>query len=119
MKINERMMRKGSIIDSHLFSNKSRIAIEEELAQFNNLFKMLRSIHEEYSEVLGNDERADEDDWFGDLDNKVFTFKRKIHSWLRKAETEWRSSKGSSRSSESRQSHQEAQESLSLLVQGN
>ena len=34
----------------------------------------------------------------------VCTFKRKIHSWLRSAETERRSSKGSSRSSESRRS---------------
>ena len=34
----------------------------------------------------------------------VCTFKRKIHSWLRSAETERKSSKGSSRSSESRRS---------------
>ena len=47
--------------------------------------------------------RVDEDDWFDDLGNRVCTFKRKIHSWLRSAETERKSSKGSSRSSESRQ----------------
>ena len=48
---------------------------------------MLLSIREEYSQVLDDDKRADEDDWFDDLDNKVCAFKRKIHNWLRCAET--------------------------------
>ena len=38
-------MRKCSIIEGLLFSNKNKIAVEEELAQFNNLFKMLLSMH--------------------------------------------------------------------------
>ena len=67
-------------------------------------FKILLNIHEEYSQVLDDDERAGEDDWFDDLDNRVYTFKRKIHNWLRNAETERRSSKGSSRRIESGQS---------------
>ena len=61
---------------------------------------MLLNIHEEYSQVLDDDERAGEDDWFDELDNRVFTFKRKTHNLLRSAETERMSSKGSSRSSE-------------------
>ena len=75
-KINGRMMRKCSIIEDLLLSHKNRIAVEEELAQFKNLFKMLLNIHEEYSEVLDDDERADEDDWFDDLGDKVCTLKR-------------------------------------------
>ena len=74
-KINGRMMRKCSIIEDLLLSHKNRIAVEEELAQFKNLFKMLLNIHEEYSEVL-DDERAGEDDWFDDLGDKVCTLKR-------------------------------------------
>ena len=65
-KINGRMMRKCSIIEDLLFSNKNRIAVEEELAQFNDLFKMLLNIHEEYSQMLDDEERADEDDWSDD-----------------------------------------------------
>ena len=95
-------MKECSIIEDLLFSNKNKIAVEEELAHFNDLLKMLLSINEEYSQVLNDDETADEDDWFDDLDNTVCTFKRKIHSWLRSAETERKSSKRSSRSSESR-----------------
>ena len=41
--------------------------------------------------MLDDDKIADEDDWFDGLDNKVCTFKRKIHNWLRSAETERRS----------------------------
>ena len=58
------MMRKCSIMEDLLLSNKNRIAVDEELAQLNNLFKMLLNIREEYSQVLDDDERAGEDDWF-------------------------------------------------------
>ena len=60
-KVSGRMMRKCSIIKD-LLSN--RIAAEEERTQFNDLFKMLLNIHEEYSQVLDDDEGAGEDDWF-------------------------------------------------------
>ena len=51
---------------------------------------MLLSILGEYSQVLDDDERDDEDDWFddNDLNNTVFTFKEKIDSWLRSAKIE-------------------------------
>ena len=71
------------------------------MAQFNNLFKTSLNIHEKHSQVLDDGARADEDYWFDDLDN-VCLSKSKICNWLRGAETERRSSKGSSRSSESR-----------------
>ena len=100
-KINGRMMRKCSIIEDLLLSNKNRITVEEELDHFNDLFKMLLKIHEEYSQVLVDDKRAGEEDWFDDLDKKVCAFKRKILNSLRSTETERRSSKGSSRSCES------------------
>ena len=57
-------MRKCSIMEDLLLSNKNRIAVDEELAQLNNLFKMLLNIRQEYSQVLDDDERAGEDDWF-------------------------------------------------------
>ena len=91
-KINGRMMRKCSIIEYLLLSNKNRIAVEEEF---------LLNIHEEYSQVLIDDERAGGDDWFDDLNNKVCAFKRKILNWLGSTETERSSSKGSARSCES------------------
>ena len=118
-KIKGRMMRKCGVIEDFLFSKKSRIAVEKELAQFNDLFKMLLSIHEEYSQVLDDEERADEDDWFDDLDNTVCNFKRKIHRWFRSAEklkgSHQRHSQGAV--NQGKTSHQKAQESLSLSLQ--
>ena len=99
--------------------NKNRIAVEEELAQFNDLFKMLLRIHEEHGQVLDDDKITDEDDGFDDLGNRVCSFKRKIRSWLRSAETEKKSSKNLQEVvNQGEASHQKAQESLSLPVQG-
>ena len=58
---------------------------------------MILSILGEYSQVLDDDERDNEDNWFDDddLNNTDFTFKDKIDSWLRSAKTERKFSKGS------------------------
>ena len=40
-KINSRLIRKYSTIEDLLFSSKNIIAVEEEMKQFNDLFKML------------------------------------------------------------------------------
>ena len=45
--------------------------MEEELAQFNDLFKMFLDILEEYNALLEDEERAVDDDWFEDIDNQV------------------------------------------------
>ena len=68
-KINAWLQRKNSLIVDLLFPTRNLVAVEEELAQFNDLFKMLLSMHEEYNALLEDEERAVEDDWFDDLDN--------------------------------------------------
>ena len=59
--------------------------MEEGLAQFNDLFKMLLGIHEEYNALLDDEERAVDDDWFDDLDNRICAFKRKTFNWVNSA----------------------------------
>ena len=78
--------------------------MEEELAQFNDLFKVLQGIHEEYNALLEDEERATDDDWFDDLDNGVCAFKRKTLNWVNSAREEQQSSRHSSRSSRSQNS---------------
>ena len=82
-KIQRRMMRKCSVIEYLFFSNKNRIALEEELAQFIDLCKMLLSIHKECSQVVDDNNRANEDDWFDDLDNKGYTFNQADLTYLK------------------------------------
>ena len=81
-----------------LFSTKNIIAVEEEIS---DLFKILLDAHQEYSQLLGDDERDRDDDWFDDVDNQVCCFKRKVHCWLRQAAQRVKSSKCSFRSSRS------------------
>ena len=76
--------------------------MEEEVAQFNDLFKMLLSIHGEYNTLLEDEERAVDDDWFDDLDNRVCASKRETLNWVNSAREEWQSSRHSCRSSRSR-----------------
>ena len=95
------MIRKYSTIEDLLFSSRNIIVVEEEMKQFNDLFKMLLDAHQEYNQLLGDDERGRDDDWFDDVDTQVCSFKRKVHCWLREAAQRVKSSKCSSRSSRS------------------
>ena len=98
-KINARLQRKSSAIEDLLFSIRNLVAVEEKLAQFNDLFKMLLGVHEEYNALLEDEERAIDDDWFNDLDNQICTFKRKTLNWVNSAREKQQSSRRSCRSS--------------------
>ena len=50
-----------------MFSNKNIIAVEQEMKQFNDLSKML-DVHQEYNQLLGEDLRGRDHDWFDDVD---------------------------------------------------
>ena len=53
------MLRKCSTIEDLLFSTRNLVVMEEEFAQFNDLFKMLLGPHEEYNALLD----YETDDW--------------------------------------------------------
>ena len=53
------------------------------LAQFNNMFRILVEIHEEQEEI---DEKNDDEIWFGDMNQKIFYIKHKVHNWLKEGE---------------------------------
>ena len=54
------------------------IAIEEEMLQLN-MFKLLMSMHREYSVTLSKEQQMENKDWFDLNDEEVFAFKRKIN----------------------------------------
>ena len=51
-KINSVLIGKYSIIEDLLFSSKNIVAVEEEIKQFNDLFKMLLDAHRDYNQLL-------------------------------------------------------------------
>ena len=71
-----RLLRKSSEIDDLMYSYQNSITVKEELAQLNYMFKMLVDIHEEF-EQIGKD--YTDNIWFDNIDQKVFSFKRKVH----------------------------------------
>ena len=55
-KISRRLIRKYNTIEDPLFSIQTAVIFEEELGQFNNLFQMLLSVHEECNGLLHEEE---------------------------------------------------------------
>ena len=100
-KINGRMIRKYSTIEDLLFSSRNAVIVEQDLGQFNDLFKMLLSVHEECNGLQQDEERQQDDEWFDEIDSQVFLFKRKIHAWLRDVSEKKQSSRSSSKGSRS------------------
>ena len=47
------------------------------------MFRMLVEIHEEQEEI---DKEYDDEIWFDDLDQKILSFKHKVHNWLKEGE---------------------------------
>ena len=109
-----RIIRKSSEIDVLLYCHQNDVTVKEELVQLNDIFKLIEGINQEMIEL---DDDYTEELWFIDIDEKVFSFKDKVHNWLREGNEIQRiekksrsscsrstSSKSSSRSSSSKSS---------------
>ena len=51
-KLVSRLLRKSSKIDDLMYLYQNRITVKEELAQLNDMFKMLVDIHEEFKQSI-------------------------------------------------------------------
>ena len=88
-----------------MYSSKNQVAVEEEMAQLNFVFKELQQVHQEYQSLLSEVEKVDDEDWFEEVDERVFAFKHKVHHWLKQVELEHENgSRSSSKSSKSKKS---------------
>ena len=50
-KLVSRLLRKSSEIDDLMYSYQNSITVKKELAQLNDMFKMLVDIHEEFEQI--------------------------------------------------------------------
>ena len=64
---------------------QNSITVKEELAQLNDMFKILVDIHEEFKQI---DKDYTNDIWFDNTYQKVLSFKHKMHNWLKEEEKE-------------------------------
>ena len=53
------------------------------MAQLNNIYKLIVEINDEMTKI---DVNYSEELWFADIDEKLFSFKHKVHNWLREGE---------------------------------
>ena len=87
-KMNSRLVRQSGTIEDLMYSSKNYMTVEEALAQFDYIFKQLLLVHQEYHSLLEDDEKLADEEWFEEVDERVFTFKHKVYNWLKEAETE-------------------------------
>ena len=97
-----RIQRKAKSIDDLLYSAGNQVAVREELEQYSDLLKLVTNHHEEYIELVDAENQQHEEGWFDDLDQDMFNFKHRVHSWLKEASN--KSSKGSKCDSSSKRS---------------
>ena len=88
--------------------------MKEELAQINDMFRILVEIHEEQEEI---DQAYHNEIWFDDMDQKIFSCKHKVYNLLKEGEKSRKSdqvSRCSSKSSSKYSSKFSAKSSFSL-----
>ena len=92
-----RLLRKSGAIEDLFYSSKNKVAVEEELAQFNDILKLVVAVHEECKQYMEEEEINNSDEWFDEVDETIFNSKRKVHSWLKETNENDRCSKASSK----------------------
>ena len=98
-----RLQRMARAIDDLLYSATSHVAVKEKLGQYSDILKLLSTDHEKCCDLIDTDYQKRQVNWFAELDQDVFNFKRNIHNWLKESDNKSSrlSSRGSSRSKKS------------------
>ena len=86
-KVYARLIRKCAAIEDLFYSSRNITAVQEEMCQFNDQLKLLMSLHEEIHTMLEVEkEKIETDEWNDIMDEQIFNFKRRVHTWLKNAE---------------------------------
>ena len=83
------------------------------MLQINGVFKMLTEVHREYNSLLPLEMQEKDGDWFDDIDEKMMSFKNKIHNWIKDAEHEKKKEQLSSKSRSVTSKHSSSRKSSS------
>ena len=109
-----RLVRKANAIEDLLYSSKNFITVKENLAQYDDIFKLIIKNHGDNCKILKSEEQLNEEYHSEDVDQRVFIFKHKVRKWLKDAEDEYdKKSKSSGRSSKARSSKEYTRSSRS------
>ena len=117
-KMNSRLVRQSGTIEDLMYLSKNYVTVEEALAQFDYIFKQLLLVHQEYHYLLEDDEKLADEEWFEEVDERVFTFKHKVYKWLKEAETEQSAKKAYSKKGSKSTSSGSSRETMSSNSSG-
>ena len=107
-----RLARKASAIEDLLYSSMNFMTVNEELAQYDDIFNLITESHEEHCKILKPEEQSNKEHNFEDIDQRVFTFKYKVRNWLKYGEDKYdKRSKSCGRSSKDRSSKESTRSS--------
>ena len=81
--LDSRINRKISDIDVLLYTHDDDVTVKKELQQHNDVLKLIDEVNQEMTELNDN---YTGDMWFSDIDDKVFSFRHRIHNWLKERE---------------------------------
>ena len=87
-RMNSRLLKESSAIQGLMYSAKNMVTVEEEIAQFEYIFKQLLLVHQEYHSLLDEEEKSSDEEWFEEVDEPLFTFEHQVHNRLRDAAME-------------------------------
>ena len=88
--MHSRIIKKSSAVDELLQSSRNVKAVQEQMKQTDDKFKMLMEVHKEYNSLLILEMQEQDEEWFDDVDENMLSFKNKIHNWIKDAELERR-----------------------------
>ena len=71
-----------------MYTYKNMVTLAKEIVQYDYIFKQLLLVYEKYHSLMGEPDKCNDYEWFEEVDEGVFTFKRKVHNWLKGAEVE-------------------------------
>ena len=77
-----RLLRKSGAIEDLFYSSKNKVAVEEELVQFNDILKVVVAAHEECKQYMEKKEINNSNEWLDEVDEMIFNFKRKEDAFL-------------------------------------
>ena len=89
-----RLLRKSGAIEDLFYSSKNKVAVEEELAQFNDILKLVVAAHKECKQYMEKEQISNNgNECLDEVDEMIFSFIRKVHSWFMETSEDDRCSK--------------------------
>ena len=117
-KLHSCLLQKSSAIYALLYSLQNMNTVSVELHLFDDQFRMILEVYEEYHQLIEHKVKQEKDEvWFDKLDKKMCTFKFKVYNWLKQGEESLE--RESKQSSFGKKSHSSRSSSKSSWSQSN